>query len=631
MLQKNYLHKKKENVSRIKISLLKSPIKSVFILSFSSLELKMKPKLNIIINKEINIKEVLNNMIIKTNKLYENLYKNQVNIKLDIEQSSKRAKIIKYIDDFIEANIRFKNSFKNKDTIFCEIIFLFDLLIINNKKNKCLIPLEKLGLGALILLLKFNKIKEKVLIKKYKSIFDSKYMSLDEINKIEVISLKLINYDITQPNPIYYIDILCKFIFFPSFNKEGNREYIYKEIISITKYLMTFSNNYIKFHPFYFSVFIIKFYLEKNKIEKFHFKFHNYFEINVKKFSELYYDFVKCFRKHINIEYFLLENKKENLTKKILNKSLGYNKSIEIEKTDEKNSTNKFSSITVSSGFCLRKDKIFSEKNNNFNLNGNIKIGMSSMNNTYYKKFLDNYFDDINSINRKTYQNILSSRIESKNKNINISLESPKNCGISIDYRIKKKTENQIDNNEIRKNKNISIGTIFENKIKENKEFMNEYLNKNNKRLNSELTEYNFYFRGKGNSIRKMYKNKNKEKNYNENLLNNNYIEIKNSQNYTKEKIKKIKVNRLNKINENNFKYNYNKIIPEEKNNNYYENDENDKNKCNIDNYLRNTVNQRESFSKGNYYIIKEENTKIFRKMNIRNFYKNKNSFTLKF
>ena len=203
MLQKNYLHKKKENVSRIKISLLKSPIKSVFILSFSSHELKMKPKLNIIINKEINIKEVLNNMIIKTNKLYENLYKNQVNIKLDIEQSSKRAKIIKYIDDFIEANIRFKNSFKNKDTIFCEIIFLFDLLIINNKKNKCLIPLEKLGLGALILLLKFNKIKEKVLIKKYKSIFDSKYMSLDEINKIEVISLKLINYDITQPNPIY--------------------------------------------------------------------------------------------------------------------------------------------------------------------------------------------------------------------------------------------------------------------------------------------------------------------------------------------------------------------------------------------------------------------------------------------
>ena len=228
------------------------------------------------------------------------------------------------------------------------------------------------------------------------------------------------------------------------------------------------------------------------------------------------------------------------------------------------------------------------------------------MNNTYYKKFLDNYFDDINSINRKTYQNILSSGLDIKNKNINISLESPKNCGISIDYRIKKKTENKIDNNEIRKNKNISIGTIFENKIKENKEFMNEYLNKNNKRLNSELTEYNFYFRGKDNSIRKMYKNKNKEKNYNENLLNNNYIEIKNSQNYTKEKIK---VNRLNKINENNFKYNYNKIIPEEKNNNYYENDENDKNKCNIDNYLRNTVNQKESFSKGNYYIIKEENT----------------------
>lgn len=62
----------------------------------------------------------------------------------------------------------------------------------------------------------------------------------------------------------------------------------------------------------------------------------------------------------LNIFYW--KTKIENLTKKILNKSLGYNKSIEIEKTDEKNSTNKFSSITVSSGFCLRKDKIFSEK-----------------------------------------------------------------------------------------------------------------------------------------------------------------------------------------------------------------------------------------------------------------------------
>ena len=326
-----------------------------------------------------------------------------------------------------------------------------------------------------------------------------------------------------------------------------------------------------------------------------------------------------------------MENKKENRNKKISNNSLGYNKSIEIEKTDEKVS-NKFSSITASNGFCLRKDKIFSEKNNNYNLNRKIKIGMNSMNNTYYKKFLDNYFDDINSINRKTHQNILKSGIELKNKNINISLESPKNCGISIEYRNKKKSENQICNNEIIKSKNISIDTIFENKIKENKEFMNEFLNKNNKKLNSELTEYNFYCRGKGNSIRKMYKSKNKEKNYKENLLNNNYMEIKNHQNFTKEKIEKIKVNRLNKMNDNNFKYNSNKVILEEKSNhNYYENDENDKNKCNINDYLRNTVNQRESFSKGNYYIIKEENAKIFRKMNIRNFYKNKNSFTLKF
>ncbi len=196
MLHKRYFENKKEKISHIKISSIKSQIKPIFISSFFSLKIKDNPKSNIIINEEINLIEVLNNMIIRTNKLYQNFYNNKINIKLDNDQLSKRTKIINYINDFIEVNINFKNSNKIKDTIFCEIIFLFDLLIIQNKNNKCLIPLEKLGLGALILLLKFNRIKEKVLSKKYKSIFENKYMSLKEINKIEVMALKLINYDI---------------------------------------------------------------------------------------------------------------------------------------------------------------------------------------------------------------------------------------------------------------------------------------------------------------------------------------------------------------------------------------------------------------------------------------------------
>ena len=637
MLHKKYFENKKEKISQIKISLIKFQIKPIFISSLFSLKIKNNPKSNIIITEEINLIEVLNNMIIRTNKLYQNFYNNKINIKLDNDQLSKRTKIINYIIDFIEVNINFKNSIKNKDTIFCEIIFLFDLLIIQNKNNKCLIPLEKLGLGALILLLKFNKIKEKVLSKKYKSIFENKYMSLKEINKIEVIALKLINYDIIQPNHIYYLDILYKFIFSPPFNNEKNNKNIYNQIISIIKNIMTFSNNYIKFHPFYFSSFIIKFYFVQNRIEKFQFKFDNYFEVNIEEYSELYDDFLKCFQKFINIEHFLIKNKEENFSKKILNKSLVYKKPIKFEKSDEKN-INKFSTISASNGYCQRIDKKFSEKINNYCLNRKIKIGMSSMNNTYYTKFLDNYlFDDINNINRKTHHNILKTGRDIKNKN-NIYLESPKKCGISINYRIKKKTENQIDNNEIKKNKNISIDSIFEKKIKINKknekeEFIKEYQSRKYKKLNSELADYSFYYKEKGNSIRKIYKSKNKEKKYSDYLLDNKITEIKNNQNFIKENVEKIKVNRLNILN-NNAKQNRN--IKESKiNNNYYENDENDKNKSNIDESnlrnITNTIKQNIFSSKGNYYNNKEEFTKKLRKMNIRNFYKNKKSTNLKY
>ena len=69
----------------------------------------------------------------------------------------------------------------------------------------------------------------------------------------------MINYNIILPNPIYYIEILYKYFFWPSVDKEQNTDNIFNQIISIIKHIMTFSNNYYKFHAFYFSSFIIKF------------------------------------------------------------------------------------------------------------------------------------------------------------------------------------------------------------------------------------------------------------------------------------------------------------------------------------------------------------------------------------
>ena len=186
--------------------------------------------------------------------------------------------------------------------------------------------------------------------------------------------------------------------------------------------------------------------------------------------------------------------------------------------------------------------------------------------------------------------------------------------------------------------KKIKIYSIFEKKIKINKknekeEFIKEYQSRKYKKLNSELADYSFYYKEKGNSIRKIYKSKNKGKKYSDYLLDNKITEIKNNQNFIKENVEKIKVNRLNILN-NNAKQNRN--IKESKiNNNYYENDENDKNKSNIDESnlrnITNTIKQNVFSSKGNYYNIKEEFTKKLRKMNIRNFYKNKKSTNLKY
>ena len=66
-------------------------------------------------------------------------------------------------------------------------------------------------------------------------------MTLEEINKIEISSLKLMNYYITQPNPINYLYFLYENIFIN--NKCKTMKYIYKLMILILKNIMFFFYN----------------------------------------------------------------------------------------------------------------------------------------------------------------------------------------------------------------------------------------------------------------------------------------------------------------------------------------------------------------------------------------------------
>ena len=662
MLSKAYFQNKKKNVSKVKISLMKTNIKSYLISSFS-LKIKNNQKTNFFIDNEINLREILNNALKRTNTIYENFYYNQIDIKLEHEEISKRTKIIKYIKDFIETNIGF-----NKCEVFCEIIFFFDLLIIQNKKCKNIISLEKLGLGALILVLKFHKLQRNVFIKKYKSIFNDKYLSLDEINKIEVSSLKMLDYGITQPHPIYYIDLLYNNIFSSSNNLELNNDYIYKQIISTLKYIMTFSNNYIKFHPIYLALFIIKYCFEQNKSSDFHYNFILFFETNIRDYRSKYEEFLNIFKNQLIIAKSLLKQKYDIKPKKIINKSLIYKKPTIVEFE-----YNKLGSITLSNGFRIKKDKksinINNGDNNKTKNNSKTKLLMNSMNNTYYKKFLENYLEDnqnnsnkenisiIGNLNISCKNNSLA-EISSYHKNNICSIESPKKCGISINYRLKKNLLNQDNNNnsniknddstELKKEeiesikikKSVIIGYYLENKNKKEHKSKEEEstINKKPKRVNSEIPNdnnkisYN-YFHSRGDSIRKKYKSKNKEKNININLINEPKEETPNLVNKNKEKTEKtektekIKVNTLNRIN--NYK-NKNSDNPETLKISYYY--DIIKKNYNDDSYFRSrsTVNQSES-SFVNNNIKRENDIKKVRKLNIRNFYKNKNAILLKY
>ena len=676
MISKAFFHHRKNFIPKVKLSLIKPFFNSCFITSYS-LQIKKNLKINPIIEKEINFGEVLNNMLQHTNTIYENFSYNQADTKLDNEQIAKRSKVVKYIKDFIEENLNQKTCTKDRDIILCKIIFFFDLLIIQNKKCKCIISFEKLGLGALILVLKFNKLHEKNWMKKYKSVFNDKYMTLNEINKIEVITLKMLNYDITHPNPLYYIDLLYKNIFSLRNDNDNSFDNIYNQIISIIKYIMTFSNNYIKFHPFFFATFIIKYCFEKNKSEEFHYKFLTIFDTNMRDYKSKYEEFLNTFKIPINIVGILLKQKievkqkGEIKPKKNMNKSLIYNKPTQIEKEH-----NNFASSTFYNGYRLRNGRKKIEKNKRNKSNNEFcstKLLMNYMNNTYYKKYMDNYFvDNTNNSNKKNYNNISVNEIndnisnlnknilifEMNKKNINCSLESPKHCGISINYRLRKKLHNQINENiniktseifnyqkkqeeyemnknyKIKRRINTTMDNIQENKKQKEKdnnfnkdEVLKEEENNNQKekRLNSEITQHRIsYYISRGNSIRKLYKSKNKQKNDENNI----YIENNNN-----DKQERIKVNTLNKMKTNQFKLNQNKTIDnnEIKKDSFYHNYVKNKNN-NDSNFksLRSTVNQSESSNILNKENNRDYNTKRVRKMNIRNFYKNKNAILLR-
>ena len=217
-------------------------------------------------NKKINNKDskaIFERMLYKVNKLYKNQFK-FINIALNEEQNKKRYDIIISIKNFIINNNISTN-------ILYYIIYLLDILIIRNNKYKFFSALEKIGLGALILSIKFyheNCTNSVIKNKKYKLLYHNRYYSMEEVTKIELLCLKLINYDLTEPSSINFIELfLGDGIIYKSDvnnhknhieNNDGLNSLKYTILINLEN-IMIYSNEYIKYNSFYLSCFVIEF------------------------------------------------------------------------------------------------------------------------------------------------------------------------------------------------------------------------------------------------------------------------------------------------------------------------------------------------------------------------------------
>lgn len=268
-------------------------------------------------NNDIDLKGVFKIMNINNgNEIYNEQFKH-INIILNEEQSQKRYDIIMTIKKFIIEN-------EINTNIFYYIIYIFDLLIIKNNKFKLISSFEKMGLGALFISIKFfheNNNNLSIGNKKYKSLYNNRYYSMHEIIKLEVLCLKLINYCLTRPSVINFIELLIsKGILYDSdlnnnnigSNYNDTFNHLYFLIFKNLDFVVLYSNDYIKYNPFYLSCFIIG--LSRNilNMEKYPKPFRKFFKLTISSFNEIYNELWQKFKNILNNK----NKDKRNNTKK---------------------------------------------------------------------------------------------------------------------------------------------------------------------------------------------------------------------------------------------------------------------------------------------------------------------------
>ena len=247
--------------------------------------------------KDVILKDIFHNEIMNSN---EFIKKNIINRNINNNSNIDRKYILKKIKKFIILNgINFN--------IYEKIIYFYDLLFFQKDKIDNIYSyfnsLSNLSIAiiAFILILKFNNKESKMIsLKKILDFFkeEDEKLSVNEIFHLEVVALKLIDYNLTFQTPFSFLELfLINGIIFSEDDINCDLSFnIYEFVNETLESIMECSNHYFKYNYFYLCCSIIMFIRERFKINSWPKTLEISFGIKSEQFYETYY---ALFRKRI--------------------------------------------------------------------------------------------------------------------------------------------------------------------------------------------------------------------------------------------------------------------------------------------------------------------------------------------
>ena len=248
-----------------------------------------------IVPKDIILKDIFQNSIKNYKNKVTSVYDNNICNESNINRKQILWRIKKYILDKRISN-----------DIYIKTIYLYDLLLfkkenegikIKNKFAKFLAaPNILIALIAFILILKFNYIENKMIrTKKIIENFVDFDFALKDLYEIEIISLKLIDYDLNLQTPYSFLEIFLinGIVFNDDYLHSDDSFKIYDFAKETLENIMEISNEYFKCNYFYLCCSIISFVRDKIKINKWPKALDINFGIKYEEFDEVYKKFFK--------------------------------------------------------------------------------------------------------------------------------------------------------------------------------------------------------------------------------------------------------------------------------------------------------------------------------------------------